>query len=149
MAVKFEPRGSITGDLTEAISYFKASNGVIITQGNAVTLVSGFVENLDGTVAQDLLGVASETVTGTSASVEVGIYCDPNILYYNDADDVLANGDIGKVYRTISGGNQIDQATGSASSAQQFILVKRDPDGDQDASKGLFKPYKTLLLFSD
>jgi len=141
----FEPRGSLTGDLTEALTNFIVSNTVIVTKGNSVTLVAGFVENASGDVAEDVLGVAASTVTGTSASVEVGVYCDPNLLYYNDADGDLATADLGKVYRTLAGGAQIDQSTGAADSTQQYILVKTDPDGDGDKSKGLFKPYRMLF----
>lgn len=145
----FEPRSSITGDLTQALTYFRVSNGITVTKGNAVALILGYVENHAGTVAEELLGVAASTVTGTAASIEVGVYCDPNILYYNDADGSLAVADLGKVYRPTAGGAQIDQSTGSANSTQDFILVKNDPDGDQDASKGLFKPFKTLLGYGE
>lgn len=141
----FEPRGSITGDLTEALTNFIVSNGVTVTKGNAVSLVNGFVENLNGLVNEDLLGVAASTVKGTSASVEVGVYCDPNILFYNDADANLATADLGKIYRTLAGGAQIDGSTGAANSTQQFVLVGKNPDGDGDRSKGLFKPYRMLF----
>ena len=142
---KFLPQGSVTGDLTEALNYFNVSNGVTITKGNAVVLSGGYVENHDGSVADRLLGVAAGTVTGTSASLEVGVYCDPNILYHNDADGDLTIDDVGKGFRVTAGGTQIDESTATANSAVQFILVKRNPDGDDDKSKGLFKPYKMLL----
>jgi len=142
---KFLPQGSITGDLTEALTYFVVSSGVTVTKGNALSLVAGYVENHAGDVADRLLGVAAETVTGTSASAEVGVYCDPNILYHNDADGDLTIAYVGTCFRVTAGGTQIDQSTSAANSAVQFILVKRDPDGDGDASKGLFKPYKMLL----
>jgi len=141
----FVPQGSITGDLTQALTYFTASNGITITRGNAVALKGGYVENHAGTVADRLLGVAAETITGTSASLQIGIYCDPNILYHNDASGDLTIAYIGTCFRVTAGGTQIDQGTSAANSAIQFVLVKRDPDGDGDASKGLFKPYKTLL----
>lgn len=139
----FEPRSSVAGDLTTALTYFKASNGVIITAGYAVSLVAGFVENIADT-GDPLLGVSSETVTGTSTSTEVGIYCDPNMVYYNDADGSIINTDIGKVFRTTTSG-VIDQSTGAINTAYAFVCIKRDPDGDADASKGLFKPYRTQL----
>ena len=141
----FVPQGSITGDLTQALTYFTVSSGITITRGNAVVLTGGYVENHAGTVADRLLGVAAETVTGTSASLQVGIYCDPNILYHNDADGDLTIAYVGTTFRVTAGGTRIDQSTSAAESTTQFILVKRDPDGDGDASKGLFKPYKTLL----
>ena len=141
----FVPQGSITGDLTQALTYFTVSSGITITKGNAVALTGGYVENHAGTVADRLLGVAAETVTGTSASNQIGIYCDPNILYHNDADGDLTIAYVGTCFRVTAGGTRIDQSTTTANSAIQFILVKRDPDGDNDASVGLFKPYKMLL----
>ena len=148
----FEPRGSSVGDLVQALTPFVVSNGVLVTAGNAVTLVNGYLENL--AAGERLLGVASETITGTSSSATVGVYCDPDITYYNDADDDLAQADVGKIYKTTvaSGKMKIDEseATEAAvgavtSAAYSFILVERDPDGDGDASKGLFKPYNSQL----
>lgn len=142
---KFLPQNSITGDLTEALTYFVVSNAITITKGNAVVLTGGYVENHNGNVADRLLGVAAETVLGTTASVEVGVYCDPNILYHNDADGDLTIAYVGQCFRVTAGGTQIDQSSATAESTTQFILVKRDPDGSGDASTGWFKPYKTLL----
>jgi len=144
----FEPRGSLSGDLTQATFPFIVSNGVTVTAGNAVTLVSGYVENL-GATDKDVLGVAIETVTGSSASVEVGVLCDPNIVYYNDADGDVAQADIGKTYlvATSSGKQSIDQSTGQTTTAYPFVLLKKDPDGDKDASKGLFKIYRSQISY--
>ena len=142
---KFLPQCSIVGDLTEALTYFVASSGITITKGNAVVLTGGYVENHNGTVADRLLGVVAETVTGTSASLEVGVYCDPNIIYHNDADGDLTIDDVGKVFRVTAGGTQIDESTATSESSTQFVLIKRDPDGNGDASTGWFKPYVTLL----
>ena len=139
----FIPRNSITGDSTGALTHFVVSNGVTITQGYAVTLVGGYVEVIANT-GEALLGVAAETVTG-DGSKKVGVHTDPNTIYYNDADGNLAQADVGKVYRTTAG-FKIDQSTGAVNTAYPFILVGIDPDGDGDASKGLFKPYRTQLL---
>lgn len=145
--IVFEPRGSITGDLTSAIQEFIVSNGVTCTKGYAVTLWNGYLENVAAN--QPLLGVAAETVKGTTASVKCGVYCDPNILYYNDADGNNANADVGQAYQ-VTASRRIDQSTGlDAEGANltkyQFILVKTDPDGDADRSKGLFKPFNSQL----
>lgn len=148
----FEPRGSSVGDLVQALTPYVVSSGILVTAGNAVTLVAGYVENLEA--GERLLGVASKTVTGNSSSATVGVYCDPNITYYNDADGVLAQADVGKIYKTTtaSGKMKIDQSEATTpavgavtSAAYAFLLVERDPDGDGDASKGLFKPYNSQL----
>lgn len=145
----YEPRGSLTGDLTQATFPFVVSNGVTITAGNPVALVGGYVENIDAIDSGDVgvLGVAVETVTGDSSSATVGVICDPDVVYYNDADGDLAQADVGKVYQTLitSGEAKIDESTGAADSANKFVLIKRDPDGDGDASKGLFKIYTSQL----
>ncbi len=148
MARYFEPRGSITGDLTQHMQEFVVSNAVVVTRGFAVTLVNGYLE-LCGT-NQPLLGVAAETVTGDTNSVKVQVYTDPNMLYYNDADGNLGQvNDVGQVYQ-VSGSRRIDQSTGSdaegaALTTYQFILVKTDPDSDSDLSEGLFKPFNHQL----
>lgn len=116
-----------------------------------MTLVSGFVEILNGgedDADELLLGVAAETVTGDSSSTEVGVYCDPNMTYYNDADGDLASADVGAIYCCTTTGNQIDQSSAETVldyTTYPFILVGTNPDGDQDHSKGLFKPYQTYL----
>jgi hypothetical protein len=146
----FEPRGSLSGNLTQATFPFIVSNGVLVTAGNAVALVSGYVENIDAIDGGDVgvLGVAVETVTGNSSSATCAIICDPNVVYYNDADGNVAQADIGKVYQTViaSGKMKIDQSTGAATSGNKFVLIKKDPDDDKDASKGLFKIYTSQLL---
>ena len=145
----FEPRGSLAGDLTQATFPFIVKNATLITAGNAVVLNAGFVEN--ATALNDgfhgILGVATATVTGTTGSATVGVICDPNVVYYNDADGSLAQADVGKVYQIVvtSGKQYVDQTTGAAESANKMILIKKDPDGDKDASKGLFKIYSSQL----
>ena len=144
--MSFEPRGSIAGDLTQALTWFKASNGILITAGNAVTLeTTGFVDNLANGSTEPLLGVAADTMRGDSSSTEIPVYCDPNQTFYNDTDASLTNANVGEAFRTVSA-SQIDGSVGAANSAASFILIKRDPDGDADLSKGLFKPYRTQLL---
>ena len=148
MATFFEPRSSLDGDLTSSLMEFVVSNAVRVTKGFAVTLVNGYVELCSAN--QPLLGVAAETILGNTSSVKVAVYTNPNIIYYNDADGNNAQvNDIGQAYQ-VSGSRRIDQSTGSdaegaALTTYQFILVKTDPDGDGDLSKGLFKPFNSQL----
>lgn len=144
----FEPRGSLSGDLTSATFPFIVSNAVVVTAGNAVVLHAGYVEN--AIYAQSdvgILGVAVETVTGSAASATVAVLCDTNVVYYNDANGSVAQADVGKIYQIAlsSGKMAINQSTGNANTAGDFVLIKKDPDGDKDASKGLFKIYKSQL----
>ncbi len=144
----FEPRGSLAGDLTQATFPFIVSNGITVTAGNAVVLFAGYVENKDYSESNvGVLGVATATVTGTSGSATVGVICDPNVVYYNDADGALAQADVGKIYQVAisSGKMNIDQSTGADNSAGDFVLIKKDPDGDADASKGLLSYTKSVV----
>lgn len=59
-------------------------------------------------------------------------------LYYNDADADLAQTNIGQFFDSNAAGNQITVSTASDSNGQ-WQLVAIDPDGDGDASKGLFR----------
>ena len=138
----FVPRGTIAGDAPGATFGFVVSSGVIVTVGNVVTLVSGYVENIADT-GEPVLGVAAGTVTGNGTN-KVQVYTDPNLIFYNDSDGTLAQTDVGKVYRTTAS-KKIDQSTGAVNTAYAFVLVGVDPDGDADASKGLFKIYRSQL----
>lgn len=148
MARYFEPRGSVVGDLTENLQEFVVSNAVRVTKGFALTLVSGYVELCAAN--EPLLGVAAENKLGNTSSAKVKVHTDPNMLYYNDADANLGQvNDIGTVYQ-VSGSRRIDQSTGTAAegatlTTYQFILVKTNPDGDNDLSEGSFKPYNSQL----
>jgi len=148
----FEPRGSVAGDLTACLTYMKVGNTTVITAGNAVYMNAGFLENKTSTSL--LIGVAAETVTGNTTSTECGVYCDPNILYYNDADGDLATIEQGLLFKTAftAGKMKIDQSTAAANpgalrSTYGFVLIKRNPDGDADISKGLFKIHTAALQF--
>ena len=144
----FEPRGSLSGDLTSATFPFIVKNGDYVTAGNAVALHAGFVET--AIYAQSdvgILGVAVENVVGNAASATVLVLCDTNVVYYNDANGDIAQVDVGKIYQVAvsSGKMSINQSTGTDDTAGDFVLIKRDPDGDKDKSKGLFKIYKSQL----
>lgn len=145
-----EPWGSLAGDLTEHLLHFRVSSLVTITKGYPVQLINGYLEPMDGTVADDdVAGVAAETVAGTTASAKCAIYTDPNILYANDADATLAFADVGKVYRVLADKGQIDGSTGLVQSDQAFILVKVDPYEENDFSAGLFKIYSSYWSAND
>jgi len=144
----FQPRGSLSGDLSEATFPFVVSNGITITCGNAVTLKSGYLENLTVTDPMGVLGVASETVVG-NASRTCGVFTDPNMIYYNTTTLATINiDDVGKVMNIASSAGKmyLNNSTGAVNSANQFILLKKDPDGDGSKSKGLWKIYGGLTF---
>jgi hypothetical protein len=91
----------------------------------------------DGTVTgDDTYTAAADNKTDKMIRVVVmAIRTDD--LYYNDADDSLAQADIGSYYDMNATGDEIDVATKTTSGVWQ--LVEIDPDDDSDASKGLFR----------
>lgn len=72
--------------------------------------------------------------------VQAGVYMDPSgsLLFYNDANGDLATTNLLQSFDVVAGSGQIDQATASDTNGQ-FQLIMLDPDGDADASKGLFR----------
>lgn len=143
------------------------ANSKTITIGDAVALSSGFVDLVGA--GNRVLGIVTgfvdknglpvnharkshaATISGSGNSLTVvtasnnqtvdqirAVVCtDPNVLYYNDADDSLAQAQVGTYYDVVAASDQIDQST--TSTTGQFVLLEIDPDGDADASKGLFK----------
>jgi len=141
-----EPWGSLSGDLTEHLLKFRVSSLITITKGYPVIQKNGYLEMVDGIVLEDILGVAAETVKGTTTSAKCAIYTDPDIIYANDANGVLKFADVGKVYRVIANSGQIRQSSGVANTTQQFVLIKVDPYEENDMSAGLFKIYRSAWL---
>lgn len=59
-------------------------------------------------------------------------------LFYNDADDSLASTNLFQ-YFNLNDENDVDVSGSSDSTLSTVRLVQLDPDGDGDASKGLFQ----------
>ena len=120
------------------------------TNGRPVGICVGFVDN-DGLPLHGVVSHADHdgTVTGDDTYVSsadnqtdklirvVVMAIRTDDLWYNDADASLAQANIGTFYDMNSGSDEIDVATGTTSGVWQ--LVEIDPDGDSDASKGLFR----------
>lgn len=62
----------------------------------------------------------------------------PEYLFYNDSDDTLARTNLFQWF-DVNDENDVDVATASDSTVGQVRLIEIDPDGDADASKGLFQ----------
>lgn len=157
-------KSSLTKD-EPVLQYYIVANSEVITIGDAVNLnTSGFAEVVDagdkvaGIVAQlvdengqpvdhDTDTLDTWTVPSTNQTVaqyKVGIMMSKNIAYYNDADDTLATTNLLQFFDTVAAGDQIDASTAS-DTAGQFQLISLDPDGDADASKGLFRIAESQL----
>jgi len=149
---------------------FIIDNSEAVRVGDAVDLNSGFIQVVDagddvlgvirGIVDQnglavnhadaDIDGTVNDDVSYTAASdnqtdkqVRVQCIVSPFALFYNDADSDLTQAEVGTFFDTTATGDQI---TGTGTTSGQFQLISTDPDGDGDASKGLFKISETQLL---
>jgi len=166
----FWPKKNLTGpDLPVALEFI-LDDSETITIGDAVDLNAGFIQAVDA--GDDVLGVVTGivdsngvpvnhpdadvdgTVTGddtyvaasdntTVKQVKVQVITSPYVLFYNDADGDLAQAQVGTFYDTTATGDQIDQS--STTTNGQFQLISIDPDGDGDASKGLFRISESQL----
>jgi hypothetical protein len=154
----FEFRKSLNASETPQLLYFIADNSDVITVGDAVKInTDGHAELL--TAGAKVAGVVAHVVDAnglpltpdsgtlhtytmpsdneTVAQNKVGIYVGKDLLFANDSSGSLATTNLMQFF-DVTDEDTINQ--GSASdTAGQFQLVGLDPDGDGDASKGLFK----------
>jgi hypothetical protein len=158
MATKFEYRKSLVTKDEPTLLYFIINNSETITRGDAVNIdANGHAEPADATekvmgivahvvdkngikVAPDSGTLDNYTVASdneTSAQKKVGIIVSKYALFYNDSDDTLATTNLGQFFDLITE-YQIDASSASDTSGT-FQLMELDPDGDADASKGLFR----------
>ena len=154
----FSPRKSLITKDEPTLLYFIIDNSdtiqigdaiMINTDGHAVVATAG--EEVAGIAVQvvDKNGKAVDCDSGTTdtwtvesdnetdKAYEVGIIASPFMLFSNDSDDTLATTNLMMFFDLIDE-NTIDASSASDSNGQ-FQLVGLDPDGDADASKGLFK----------
>jgi len=99
-------------------------------------------EYADGTYSGTGGVFGSETYTAgddnlTDEMIKARIVWDPFAFFYNDAAGDLALADEWQFF-DLTDEDQIADQEGHAT-AGAFQLVKRDPDGDGDASKGVFR----------
>jgi len=92
----------------------------------------------------DTCTTASDNTTVDQIKAQIEIALPGNSLYYNDANGDFTQSEVFKYFDLTSTGDQIDQGTGSDAAAVAQ-LIKIDPDGDGDASKGLFIFAETQL----
>jgi len=153
----------ITKDSPVALSYI-INNSETIQVGDAVALdTNGHITV--GTAGEEVLGIVAgvtdsngisidadsgttDTYTvasdnETSAQKKAQITADKMSLYSNDADGDLATTNLLQFFDLIDE-NTIDQSSASDTSGQ-FQLISLNPDGDGDASKGLFKIAESQL----
>jgi hypothetical protein len=118
--------------------------------GILVGLVDKYGVDLDNS-NQSITGTwvtSTKTFTAASDNMTVDkvagkVVVDKNSLWYNDAAGDLAQADELKFFDLGSAAQVGDQ--NGHDTAGAVMLMKRDPDGDADASKGIFKIAETQL----
>ena len=90
----------------------------------------------DGTWTSSSQTYAAASDNQTDKMVVAKMICDPYALFYNDADADLTSA-MDMQHFSLVDQDQVDGDTNSGT-VGEMQLWKRDPDGDADASKGLF-----------
>jgi len=154
-------RKSIDGSSTPPVNlYAVGKNSIVFQVGDLIRInTSGFADLVDtgeciggvcvGVVDSNGLPIAPDsgtmdtwTMGGSNQTVTyaqvVFIPALPSYLFYNDADGTLTRAmEFG--YFDTNDENDVDIARYTATWSAQVQLISRDPDGDADASKGLFR----------
>jgi len=152
----FVKRKSLSGENKQALLSYIIANSQTISVGDAVYMdADGFI--IPATAGSRVLGIVigvtdknglridpdaastpdTYTVDSDNETVDqkkVLVETSKDSVFYNDADEALEATDDNLFYNLTSE-SQID---GTAVANGQFKIVGRDPDGDGDASKGLF-----------
>lgn len=109
---------------------------------NGIPVSSPRASGTDGATVtnDDTVATSSTNTSDDSRNLKGQVVMDPgrSNLYYNDADDDLAQTNVGQCFDLTAAGDQVDVGTATDGSAQ-VQLIMLDPDGDGDASKGLFR----------
>jgi len=144
MAVKARPLGRIDGNTNWAQRDFVVTSGVTITAGDFVYFDgSGRITNASiGT--QQLLGMATQTATGTAGSVKCSVIIDPFMLYLLDNDNdttTFAATHVGTKFDLTgaTGAQLVD--TNTTSTTGSLTCIEYNPQIDpvkDDTSVGVF-----------
>lgn len=176
MANEFKYRGQLNGAENPVILSIPIANSQTVVEGRMVKLqafssgggvmpatagstILGFVqgivdqkgidldntkETLDGTWSSANRSYAAASDNMTDLKVAAKVIIDPFALYYNDTAGDLAAADIWKFFDLTNAGQVGDQNGSDTAGALQ--LVELDPDGDGDASKGVFRIVESGLF---
>lgn len=113
-----------------------------IVNQDGINVFSTGAAGTDGSTltGDDTITTSSTNSTATARKLKGEVIVDPAgaILWYNDSNGTLAQTNLYQFFNGVAAGDQIDQATASDTNGQ-WQLVELDPDGDADASKGLFR----------
>lgn len=138
-----------TAGFTVRAAAGEAILGVVegIVDANGINVFSPRATGVTGTTLtpDDQVAVSSTNQSDATRNIKAQVKLDPagHILYYNDADSDLAATNDFQFFDSNAAGNQI--VVGGSDSNGQWQLIKRDPDGDGDLSKGLFRIAEGIL----
>ncbi len=102
--------------------------------------------NFDGTWTSSSKTYAAASNNTTVKKVRAKVVSDPMSLWYNDSAGTLVAADEYKYFDLSTYAVVADQD--GHDTAGSLLLIKRDPDGDADASKGIFKLVENQLSIS-
>lgn len=136
-------KNSIIFQVGDLIRVSNAGFAALVTTGDLVLGVVTAVTNSSGSPltpdsgTTDTYTMASDNQTVAQNKVHY-IPALPNYLFFNDADSDVATTNLFQ-YMAVSDENNVHPATVSDTVVDTVRLVQLDPDGDGDASKGLFQ----------
>ena len=107
-----------------------------IVDKNGIDLDNTSTDNYDGTWTSSSKTYITSSDNKTDKLIAAKVVVDKYAVWYNDSAGSLAAADEFK-YFDLTDQDQIANQDGH-DTVGAFILIKRDPDGDADASKGLF-----------
>ena len=108
-----------------------------IVDKNGIDLDNTSTDNYDGTWTSSSKTYVTSADNMTDKLVRGQVVVDKEAKWYNDSAGTLAAADEYKFF-DVTDQDQIADQDG-ADNAGAFVLLERDPDGDADASKGIFK----------
>lgn len=152
----FRFRKQIDGTNSYALMTIGATNSVVYQVGDLIRVNNAGTASL-ATTGDLILGVVETVTTSTglpvtpdsgttdtwtmTASTTNIVHYIPALqqyLFYNDSDDTLAATNLFQ-YFPINDENDVNGSSSSDSTLDTVRLIEIDPDGDGDASKGLFQ----------
>jgi len=138
---------SDTITIGDAVMLNSDGHAVVATAGEEVLgIVAGVVSSKGLAIDPDSGTLADYTVDSdneTVDAVKVQVIVDKYSLFSNDSSGTLATTNLMQFF-DLTSESQIDQSSASDTTGQ-FQLISLDPDGDADASKGLFRIAESQL----
>lgn len=134
---------SVVFQVGDLIRVNNAGFAALVTTGDLILgVVTGVSAKNGGRTDPDSGTLDTYTMTSDNQTVaQREVHYIPalaNYLFYNDSDDTLARTNLFQYFDT-NDENDVDVASASDTTVGQVRLIEIDPDGDADASKGLFQ----------